>query len=64
MPFRTIWSKKANAVARFHAEFHERIGQASDAAQKLLRRNSFPSTVAAHHLSSRRGVVIDGPKES
>jgi len=64
MPFRTIWGEEADAVAGFHAEFNERIGQASDAAEKLLRRNSLPAPVAAHHLGAGRRVVVDGPKES
>jgi hypothetical protein len=64
MPFRTIWRKKADAVARLHAEFNQRIGQASDAPQELLRRNSFPAPVAAYHLGAGRRVLVDSPQES
>src|SRR5208337_5360905 len=64
MPFRTIWRKKADAVAWFHSEFNERIGQPGDTPQKLLRRNGFPAPVSAHHLGAGRRVLVDGPKES
>jgi len=64
MPLRAIGGKKTDAIAGLHAEFNERGGEASDAAEKLLGRDGFPFPVSANHLGARIREIVDGVQEA
>ena len=64
VPFGTIGSEEANAIAGFDAEFDETIGQSGDAAEEFLGGNGFPAVGGAVHLGARGGMLIEGAEKS
>ena len=64
VPFGTIGSEEADAIAGFNAEFDETIGEAGNAAEELLGGNGFPAVGGAVHLGAWRRMLVKGAKKS
>ncbi len=64
VPFGTIGSEDADAIAGFDAEFDETIGQAGDATKEFLGGDGFPAVGGAVHLGALGGMLIDGAEKS
>ena len=64
VPFGTIGSEQADAIAGFDAEFDETIGQAGDAAEKFLGGDGFPTVSGTVHLGAQGRMLVEGAEES
>src|SRR5258708_23306656 len=64
VPLGAIGGKKTNAVAGFHAEFHESGGETGDTAAEYLRADVLPPALPADHLRAGVRQIVDGVQEA
>jgi hypothetical protein len=64
MPLGAVGGEETHTIAGLYAEFNKGAGQASDAAEKFLRGESFPAAVVANHLGARVREIVDGVEKA
>src|SRR5208337_3605441 len=60
MPFGTVGGEQANAIAGFHAEFDQGVGQPGHAPQEFLGRDGFPAFGTPNELRPGRRALVNG----